>query len=61
MHRSRPRVFRTLLVVLASVASLGALLSTPASATHDELVPVQLVRVNVPTQADRDRLTNLGL
>jgi zinc carboxypeptidase len=47
--------------VLASVASLGALLSTPASATHDELVAVQLVRVNVPTQADRDRLTNLGL
>jgi hypothetical protein len=61
MHRSRPRVFRTLLVVLASVASLGALLSTPASATHDELIAVQLVRVNVPTQADRDRLTNLGL
>jgi hypothetical protein len=41
------------------VAALA--LSVPASATQDDAFPVQLVRVNVPTQADRDRLVNLGL
>jgi hypothetical protein len=32
-----------------------------AGASQERPFPVQLVRVNVPTQADRDQLTNLGL
>jgi hypothetical protein len=49
--------FRTFLLVL------GCALALPASAwaENTEAFPVQLVRVNVPSQADRDRLTNLGL
>ena len=49
--------------ILAMCCAVGAatLLATTAGATHDQPVPVQLVRVNVPTQADRDRLTDLGL
>src|SRR5688572_26124303 len=45
------------------VVALAVLALAPASAqaTHEEPFPVQLVRVSVPTQADRDRLTNLGL
>jgi len=46
---------------LVLVAGMAALLSATAGATHDQPLPVQLVRVNVPTQTDRDRLTNLGL
>ncbi|HEU0248882.1 MAG TPA: M14 family metallopeptidase [Gaiellaceae bacterium] len=40
---------------------MAVLLAATAGATHSESVAVQLVRVNVPTQTDRDRLTNLGL
>ncbi len=47
--------------MLLVVAGMSALLAATAGATHDAAVPVQLVRVNVPTQEDRDRLTNLGL
>jgi Zinc carboxypeptidase len=45
------------------VPVLLALLLVPAQARAEqsEAFPVQLVRVNVPTQADRDRLTDLGL
>jgi hypothetical protein len=46
---------------LVLVAGMAALLSATAGATHDQPLPVQLVRVNVPIQTDRDRLTNLGL
>jgi hypothetical protein len=52
-----PRL-RTLVLALACAA---ALLAPSASADNPEAFPVQLVRVNVPSQADRDRLTNLGL
>jgi hypothetical protein len=55
MPTFRLRAF-ALAVVVAALA-----LSLPASATQDDAFPVQLVRVNVPTQADRDRLVNLGL
>jgi hypothetical protein len=55
MPTFRLRAF-ALAVVVAALA-----LSVPASATQDDAFPVQLVRVNVPTQADRDRLVNLGL
>lgn len=47
--------------VLALAVGVFALPTTLAAASHEEPFPVQLVRVNVPTQADRDRLTNLGL
>jgi hypothetical protein len=55
MPTSRLRMF-VLAAVLAALA-----LSVPAAATEDDAFPVQLVRVNVPTQADRDELVNLGL
>jgi hypothetical protein len=57
--RLRRSVRSTSMLVLA--AGMAALLSATAGATHDAPVPVRLVSVNVPTQADRDRLTNLGL
>lgn len=47
--------------MLLLVAGMSALLAATAGATHDASVPVQLIRVNVPTQEDRDRLTNLGV
>jgi zinc carboxypeptidase len=58
MHSSHRRAFRApaLAVVVTLVLALGA---SPASA--EEPFPAQLVSVNVPTQADRDRLTSLGL
>jgi hypothetical protein len=52
-----PRL-RTLVLALACAA---ALLAPSAAADNPEAFPVQLVRVNVPSQADRDRLTNLRL
>lgn len=54
------RSIRSVAVFLAACGTFALTVAT-AGATHDESVPVQLVRVNVPTQADRDRLTNLGL
>ena len=58
MHSTHRRRFHApaLALVLAFVLAFGA---TPANA--EEPFPTQLVRVNVPTQADRDRLTTLGL
>jgi len=53
--------FRPVLVALTFVAVALALQLPLASAAHDSPFAVQLVRVNVPTEADRDRLTNLGL
>jgi hypothetical protein len=59
----QPRRVSLRLVVLVVVLAAGASAFLPASAwaSHDDPLPVQLVRVAVPTQADRDRLTNLGL
>jgi hypothetical protein len=56
--RRRPR---RMLGTLLAAAAISVLVATSAGATHDEPLPVQLVRVNIATQADRDRLTNLGL
>jgi hypothetical protein len=53
--------FRTLSITTALVALALSLQSASALAETTEAFPVQLVRVSVPTQADRDRLTNLGL
>ena len=50
------RLLVTLLVTAALTASVGA-----SSAGAEDLFATQLVRVNVPTQADRDRLTALGV
>lgn len=61
MTHPGPSVSLRALVALACVAVVAALLPAAASATHEEDLPVQLVRVNVPTQADRDRLASLGL
>ena len=55
--RGRRRIATLLVALVGSFALTVGL----ASATHEEAFPVQLVRVNVPTQADRDRLTDLGL
>jgi hypothetical protein len=52
---------RAFVLVLAVIVGALALQSAPASAAAEEAFPVQLVRVAVPTQADRDRLTTLGL
>lgn len=52
---------RALVIVLAALASTLAVMSTSAAAAEEPPFPTQLVRVNVPTQGDRDRLTNLGL
>ena len=54
------RWLRSLGAVLATGA-LFAVLGTTAGATHQEPFPVQLVRVNVTTDAARNTLTNLGL
>jgi hypothetical protein len=51
---------RTLVSVFAAAFAL-TLLAPAATAAAEEAFPVQLVRVNVPAQADRDRLTDLGL
>ena len=50
------RSLAALLSVAALAASVGA-----ASASAEDLFATQLVRVNVPTQTDRDRLTALGV
>jgi hypothetical protein len=48
--------------VLGAAAALALVLALPvAGAAGDELFPTQLVRVAVPTQADRDRLADLGV
>jgi Zinc carboxypeptidase len=60
MNLRRRRPLRLSVLALAVVAAALSL-SSSSFATHEEPFPVQLVRVNVPTQVDRDRLTNLGL
>ena len=55
-HRSRRYAFAAALLVGAF-----ALPASLASASQEHTFPTQLVRVAVPTQADRDQLTNLGL
>jgi hypothetical protein len=59
--RPKPRRSARPLVAVLVAGMAFVLLTATAGATHDQSVPVQLVRVSVPTQADRDRLTNLGL
>ena len=51
---------RALLSAFAAISML-TMLTPAATAADSDPFPVQLVRVNVPAQADRDRLTNLGL
>jgi zinc carboxypeptidase len=52
---------RRLATGVAAVAAALALSASLAAASFDRPFAVQLVRVHAPTQADRDRLTNLGL
>jgi hypothetical protein len=51
-----PRLLSFVVVALAALT-----LTSLSAATHDEAFPVQLVRVGVPSQEARDRLTTLGL
>ena len=59
--QTRRLSLRPFLLVLVVAAGALALQPTSASGAHDQPLPVQLVRVSAPTQAARDRLTNLGL
>jgi hypothetical protein len=59
MHSHRPRLSRRTLVVGVLAACLAVQCSSAVGS--GETFAVQLVRINVPSQADRDRLTNLGL
>ena len=59
--QTRRLSLRTFMLVLVVAAGALALQPSSASGAHDDPLPVQLVRVSVPTQASRDRLTNLGL
>ncbi len=52
---------RSLKTALAIAIAAIALPISLAAASTDAPFAVQLVRVNVPTQADRDRLTNVGV
>ncbi|HEY7380675.1 MAG TPA: M14 family zinc carboxypeptidase [Gaiella sp.] len=52
---------RPVLVLLACLVGAFGFQAALASAAPDEPFPVQLVRVNVPSAADRDRLSGLGL
>jgi hypothetical protein len=45
----------------AAALTLGALAAVPSAAEGSTTFPVQLVRVDTPTHADKDRLTRLGL
>jgi hypothetical protein len=53
--------FRRLGLALALLTSALLLPASLASAAPEHVFPTQLVRVDLPTQADRDLLTNLGL
>ena len=62
MRISRTTYARLLLAVaLALIVGLLGAGVTAARAAVEQPFPTQLVRVNVPTQQDRDRLTTLGL
>ncbi len=56
--RSSGRVVATVVAVALAVVVLPVSIS---AASTERPFPTQLVRVNVPTQGDRDRLTDLGL
>jgi hypothetical protein len=56
---SRARAAGTALA--AAALTLGALAAVPATAEGSTTFAVQLVRVDTPTRADKDRLTRLGL
>ncbi|HKP18474.1 MAG TPA: M14 family zinc carboxypeptidase [Gaiellaceae bacterium] len=56
--RFRPRA---LLVALGAAVAILAVTAVSSAGGPAEPFPVQLVRVNVASQADRDRLTTLGL
>jgi len=45
----------------AGALALGVLSAVPGAAEGSTTLPVQLVRVDTPTRADKDRLTALGL
>ncbi len=45
----------------AAALALGALSAVPTAAEGSTAFPVQLVRVDTPTGADKDRLGDLGL
>jgi len=45
----------------AGALALGALSAVPSAAEGSTTFPVQLVRVDTPTRADKDQLTALGL
>ena len=47
--------------VAAAALALGALSAVPTAAEGSTAFPVQLVRVDTPTRADKDRLGDLGL
>jgi hypothetical protein len=47
--------------IAAAALTLGALAAVPAAAEGSTTFPVQLVRVDTPTRADKDRLAGLGL
>ncbi len=47
--------------IAAAALALGALSAVPDAAQGSTTFPVQLVRVDTPTAADKDRLTALGL
>jgi hypothetical protein len=47
--------------IAAAALSLGALSAVPTAAEGSTTFPVQLVRVDTPSRADKDRLNGLGL
>src|SRR3712207_467905 len=60
---ARPRRLRRRIGIIGCAAAALAALAVPSGEANDGAVGdvVQLVRVDTPTWADRDRLTNLGL
>jgi hypothetical protein len=52
---------RRALALLLGIAAIGVALPVSGAAAEGQLFPTQLVRVGVASQADRDRLANLGL
>lgn len=61
MHSGIGSPLRAIALVLGAVACALALQAATAFGATEAPFPTQLVRVAVPAQADRDRLTNLGL
>ena len=61
MKKSRLRLRARTLAVTVFALVVAAASAALVHASGSSSFPVQLVRVTVPTQADRDRLTDLGL